>query len=70
MWKLINGLKIAEHKARKKLSEYERGDDFDQKVCYQRLTKRLKNLVNRYDSSISIEDKIKFVKAVANIINS
>ena len=70
LWKLINGLKIAEQKARKKLSEYERGDDFDQKVCYQRLTKRLKNLVNRYDSSISMEDKIKFVKAVANIINS
>ena len=31
IWKLIDGLKISDHKGRKKITEYDRGDDFDQK---------------------------------------
>ena len=52
------------------ITEYERGDDFTQKPIYQRITKRLKTLVTRYDSSIPIEEKIKFVKNVAVLINT
>ena len=64
IWKLIHGLKISEHKGRKI------GDDFNQKALYQRISKRLKNLVTRYDSSRPISDKIKFMKNVAHLINS
>ena len=70
IWKLIDGLKVAHHKSRKKITEYDRGDDFDQKAIYQRITKRLKNLVTRYDSSMPISEKIKFVKNVAHLINT
>ena len=63
-------VKISDHKGRKKLTEYDRGDDFDQKAIYQRITKRLKNLVTRYDSSMPISEKIKFVKNVAHLINT
>ena len=70
LWKLIDGLKVADQRGRKKLTEYERGDDFTQKPIYQRITKRLKTLVTRYDSSIPIEEKIKFVKNVAVLINT
>ena len=69
LWKMIDGLKVAEKKARKKLVEYDRGDDFAQKPCYRKLNIRLKNLVERYDSSQPIEQKIKFVKSVSHLIN-
>ena len=48
---MIDGLKISDHKGRKKLTEYDRGDDFDQKALYQRSSKRLN------DSSIPISEK-------------
>ena len=32
IWKLINGLRIADYRGRKKLVEYDRGDDFDQRA--------------------------------------
>ena len=70
LWKLIDGLKVADHRSRKKLSEFEGGENFSQRATYQRITNRLKNLVQRYDSSIPMADKIKFVKSVANLINS
>ena len=69
LWQLIDGLKIADHRARKKLSEYECGDNFTQKQVYKRITERLKNLVERYSSDSPMAEKIKFVKAVANLIN-
>ena len=45
IWKLIDGLKISDSKGRKKITEYDCGDDFDQKSFYQKISKRLKNLV-------------------------
>ena len=69
LWKLIDGLKVTENRARKKLVEYRRGDTLHQRAAYKRVTERLYNLVERYDSSMPMEEKIKFVKSVANLID-
>ena len=70
LWRLIDGFRTADHMSRKRLAEYGRGDNFSQRANYLRISNRLKNLVERYDSSIPMADKIKFVKSVANLINS
>ena len=44
---LIDGLKIADHRARKKLSEYERSDNFTQKQVYKRITESVLTLWQR-----------------------
>ena len=69
LWKLIDGLKVTENRARKKLVEYRRGDTLHQRAAYKRVTERLYNLAERYDSSMPMEEKIKFVKSVAHLIN-
>ena len=64
IWRLIASLKKSEALSIKKISDYENGLKQRKKTKYITLTQNLNRIMLKYDP----EDKIKTLKAIANIL--